>query len=97
MHQRLVSSLQSNPATTPAQSGPQPREVSAHSLDSGKHRFAHRLNPEKTFDSICRACFSTIATHSRETDLEQSEQKHVCDPYILERYRVGGILARKAR
>lgn len=45
-------------------------------------RFARRPNhDDKTFDSICRVCYRTVASHMREkADLEQAERKHVCGP-----------------
>ena len=47
--------------------------------------FAHRPNrDDETFDSICRVCYQTVATSSRETDLKWSEREHVCDPRVLE-------------
>jgi hypothetical protein len=49
--------------------------------------FAHRTNHDETFDSICRICYTTVATHFRETGLEQSEQEHVCESRLLERFQ----------
>ena len=46
--------------------------------------FAHRPNRDETFDSICRVCYRTVADHVGETDLDQAEREHVCDPLALE-------------
>ena len=44
--------------------------------------FAHRPNhDDQTFDSICRVCYRTVASHVRErADLEQAEREHDCGP-----------------
>jgi len=39
------------------------------------HRFNDRVN---TVDSICRQCFKTIATATREADLDDAEKRHSC-------------------
>ena len=43
--------------------------------------FAHRSNPDKSIDSICTACFQTIASEDLEGKLLAHEESHVCDPY----------------
>ena len=43
-------------------------------------RFVRRSNKDSTTDSICLACFRTIATTAREADLVSAEEKHICDP-----------------
>lgn len=43
--------------------------------------FAHRRNPDASVDSICTACFQTIATEKREDNLIAYEESHSCDPY----------------
>jgi hypothetical protein len=48
-----------------------------------KLRFAHRTNDDGTVDSICRKCFATVATCHWESDLENAERDHVCDPDFL--------------
>ena len=48
-------------------------------------RFVHRENRDGTFDSICPACFDTVATAAREADLAKYEKPHVCDPWTLQR------------
>ena len=53
---------------------------------SSFHGFAHRPNLDETFDSICRTCFVTVASHVQERNLAQFELRHVCDPALLERF-----------
>ncbi|HWB31582.1 MAG TPA: hypothetical protein VG714_00250 [Acidobacteriaceae bacterium] len=45
--------------------------------ECGMEGFAHRAN-DRTFDSICKRCFRTVATRDLESELEQDEKKHVC-------------------
>lgn len=45
--------------------------------------FAHRTNPDKSIDSICTACFQTIASEDVEGKLTAHEESHTCDPYWL--------------
>jgi hypothetical protein len=52
-----------------------------------KIAFAHRANPDGTFDSICTACFATISRQECEADLEQFERSHTCNPWELERFK----------
>jgi hypothetical protein len=42
--------------------------------------FAHRRNPDESFDSICTTCFQTIATENGEGKLIAHEERHTCDP-----------------
>ncbi len=41
-------------------------------------KFVHRLNPSGTFDSICTACYLTIAQSDREEHLLLGECFHQC-------------------
>lgn len=50
-------------------------------------KFVHRNNRDGTIDTICRECFVTVATCRRETDLEQPERNHTCDPWTVERFK----------
>jgi hypothetical protein len=38
--------------------------------------YAHRENPDGTYDSICLACFQTVANAPREDLLVEDEQFH---------------------
>lgn len=50
-------------------------------------QFLHRLNDDGTIDSICRECFITVANALSRAELVQEEQKHHCEPRLLERYK----------
>lgn len=47
-------------------------------------QYPHRRNCDGSVDSICPRCIATIASSSRETDLEFSEAAHVCEPWRLD-------------
>jgi hypothetical protein len=42
--------------------------------------FAHRRNPDASIDTICTACFQTIATEDSAEELIRHEERHSCDP-----------------
>jgi hypothetical protein len=42
--------------------------------------FAHRRNPDESFDSICTKCFQTVACEDSEGKLIAREEHHSCDP-----------------
>ena len=50
-------------------------------------QFLHRINNDGTIDSICRECFITVATARFGSALAREEQRHSCDPSLLERYK----------
>jgi hypothetical protein len=41
--------------------------------------FPHLRNPDGSYDSICRACYATVATVKNECELEFHESQHKCD------------------
>ena len=41
--------------------------------------FAHRLNRDASFDSICITCYKTIASADSEGKLIAHEERHSCD------------------
>lgn len=41
-------------------------------------QFAHRVNRDSSFDSICRTCYQTIGHRDIEAELEIDEKKHIC-------------------
>jgi hypothetical protein len=43
-----------------------------------KADFAHWVNSNGTVDSICLHCFGTVASLTKEIDLEQQEAAHAC-------------------
>ena len=49
-------------------------------------KFAHRKNLDRTFDSICPRCIATVATAYDERELLKFEQRHICDPVLVERF-----------
>ena len=50
-------------------------------------RFAHRENKDGTFESICRQCFITVAVAGSAADLKRPEADHLCDSWMLRRFR----------
>lgn len=58
-----------------------------YGLNPRRASFAHRFNDDGTFDSICPQCFRTIAQTEREPDLQNAEDSHVCEPWLVEHYR----------
>lgn len=49
--------------------------------------FVRRANQDGSTDSVCRACFVTVATTVWESDLDGAEKSHTCDPYLLEYWK----------
>jgi len=47
--------------------------------------FAHRLNRDASFDSICTTCFETVASEDNESKLTAHEERHLCDVFTLSR------------
>lgn len=47
------------------------------------HRFHHRHNRNGTHDSICLACYLTVASTGEEFELARHENAHACDPVQL--------------
>ncbi len=52
-------------------------------------RFIHCANHDGTFHSICMNCFVTVSSNRREKELIEPEQKHICEPWMLETPRHG--------
>jgi len=50
-------------------------------------KFAHRLNLDRTMDSICRRCIATVATVYDDSELLRYEHQHICDPASVERFQ----------
>ncbi len=46
---------------------------------AGDLEFAHRLNADGTFDSICMSCFLTIGSAESDPALEAQEKMHRCN------------------
>jgi hypothetical protein len=45
--------------------------------------FPHRHNADGSHDSICTACFATVAKVRNEDDLTNFESAHLCEPVGL--------------
>jgi hypothetical protein len=55
--------------------------------------YAHRLNDDVSFDSICLHCFHTVTTANSEPELVFGEAQHSCPPdSTLRNKDVGQIL-----
>ena len=52
-------------------------------------KFPHRHNSDGSYDSICTACFVTVASVQDEELLCAQELAHVCDPVNL--YRIESL------
>jgi hypothetical protein len=52
-------------------------------------KFPHRHNSDGSYDSICTACFATVASVKDEELLRTHEAVHVCDPVNL--YRIESL------
>jgi hypothetical protein len=46
-------------------------------------RFPHRHNRDGLHDSICLACYATVASVQAEADLALFERGHVCDELLF--------------
>jgi hypothetical protein len=60
-------------------------------------RFAHRLNADATFDSICLACFQTVGSAPVDVALQDLEGDHRCEPWGPGSYRSAPGLAPRPR
>jgi hypothetical protein len=45
--------------------------------------FAHRLNEDGSYDSICRVCFAAVVRSKPESELAQYEKAHDCESDFL--------------
>jgi hypothetical protein len=45
--------------------------------------YPHRKNRDGSYDSICPACFTTIARSKIEVELGAFERGHICDSSFL--------------
>jgi len=54
------------------------REMWAFTMSSERVQFPHRLNTDRTYDSICPECYRTIDTQAIEEDLAAKEKVHIC-------------------
>ena len=49
--------------------------------------YAHRLNDDGTFDSICLLCYHIVSTAPSEPELVFGEAQHLCPPTAAWRRR----------
>lgn len=49
--------------------------------------FVRRANANGTTDTICTRCFTTVATAMWESDLDEAEQRHLCNPKLVEHWK----------
>lgn len=49
--------------------------------------FVRRPGAHRTTESICTRCLLAVATAKREEELDQAEQRHVCDSWLLEQWK----------
>jgi len=52
-------------------------------------RFPRIQNPDGTFNSMCTACFKTIARNRQETELEEVEDAHYCQHERVRQFMPG--------
>jgi hypothetical protein len=77
---RTASSLPAEGATwRPMQSLPRDK-LGQPGWNSDMPDYHYRSNPDGTTDSICCACFWTIATAETFHDLKAAEKAHTCGP-----------------
>lgn len=48
--------------------------------------FVRRPTGNRTTESTCSRCSLTVATARHEKELDQAEQSHVCEPWLLEQW-----------
>ncbi len=60
-------------------------------------KFAHRLNADASFDTICLACFLTVGNAPVDVGLQGLESGHHCEPWGLNSYRIAPSLALRSR
>lgn len=53
-------------------------------LASHRPPFLRRTNRYGTTDSICSTCLVIVAAARQEGDLNQAEQRHACNPVVLD-------------
>ena len=49
--------------------------------------FARLVIANRTTHSICTCCFVTVATATRESDLNRAERNHACDPRLVAHWK----------
>jgi hypothetical protein len=49
--------------------------------------FLRHVNANGIVDSVCRNCYVTVASATRESELEEPERNHVCNPNLVEHWK----------
>jgi len=49
--------------------------------------FTRRPGAHRNMESTCTRCSLTVATARREEELDQAEQSHVCDSWLLDQWK----------
>ena len=49
--------------------------------------FIRRPGAHRTMESSCRRCSLIVGTAKREEELDQAEQSHVCDSWLLDQWK----------
>lgn len=49
--------------------------------------FLRHVNTNGIVDSVCRNCYVTVASATKESELEEPERTHVCNPYLVEHWK----------
>jgi hypothetical protein len=52
-----------------------------------ENTFIRRPRGHRTLESTCKRCFLTVATAKRERELDEAEQRHTCDSWLLEQWK----------
>ena len=52
-----------------------------------QNTFVRRSTGHRTVESTCKRCFLTVAIAKRERELDQAEQRHICEPWLLEQWK----------
>ena len=56
---------------------PQEQEIGAALAQNLRPKFPRRHNSDGTIESICTSCFATVATVTKDTDLQAAEDAHI--------------------
>ena len=51
--------------------------------------FIHQWNPNRTIDSVCSVCNSTVCTESSLARVQECEEKHECPSWAADRFNGG--------
>lgn len=49
--------------------------------------FIRRPPEHWRMESTCKRCFLTVATAKREAELDRTEERHICDQWLVEPWK----------